>query len=422
MSGILDLTSRTAVLEAIAEFDQLGRERFLAEHNFGPALSYFIVHEERRYDSKAIAGVAYGNQFPEDSPLGASDFSGGHATVQVALERLGFTVSHDPSNNEPTAAVGSALRDALSQVLGNLVVARGERFARHPLADFIRNDLPSVVRAIVANDGYQVEGSPGKGNWAEVVWVCVFDRRVTTTAQEGFFLVYLFDPAGDSVHLSLNQGTTAVIREATLRRYVDVLTATAARDKGLLAAHDLSGLSTGPLDLGGNNTLTRGYAAGNIVATSYHATDLPLEALLVRDLERMLRLYQELVTSRDQLSDDAEDVSIEVGAPAIEARRMRWHQRAERNRRLARDAKRAHGDRCMVCDQRMNEIYGEQAGAFLDAHHLKPFAQLDGAPTSLDPKHDFAVVCPNCHRFLHKGPPFTIAEARATLRRVASAD
>jgi hypothetical protein len=37
--------------------------------------------EGREYDTKAIAGVAYGNDHPDEGPLAASAFSGGLGTV-----------------------------------------------------------------------------------------------------------------------------------------------------------------------------------------------------------------------------------------------------------------------------------------------------------------------------------------------------
>ncbi len=43
-------------------------------------------------NSKAVAGVAYGKQFPDRGPLRSDDFSGGEETVRPVLEKLGFTV------------------------------------------------------------------------------------------------------------------------------------------------------------------------------------------------------------------------------------------------------------------------------------------------------------------------------------------
>ncbi len=87
-----DLTDWDAVLNAIAEFDRLGRDRFLAEHGFGRARSYFLRYNDRDYDSKAVVGVAHGYQFPTLGPLSAADFSGGEATVAQLLRGLDFEV------------------------------------------------------------------------------------------------------------------------------------------------------------------------------------------------------------------------------------------------------------------------------------------------------------------------------------------
>jgi hypothetical protein len=82
----------SAVLQAMVEFDDLGRDTFLTRYGYAPARSYFVVHDGKRYDSKAIAGVAVGKQFQASGPLAASEFSGGEATVKAKLEGLGFEV------------------------------------------------------------------------------------------------------------------------------------------------------------------------------------------------------------------------------------------------------------------------------------------------------------------------------------------
>ncbi|MGD8202278.1 hypothetical protein ACQE98_16685 [Ornithinimicrobium sp. W1679] len=89
--AVTDLNDRKAVLEALDEYDRVGRDTFLERHGFGRARDYFIQHEGRLYDSKAIVGVAHGYQF--GTPLGADAFSGGDAVVVPILERLGFPVT-----------------------------------------------------------------------------------------------------------------------------------------------------------------------------------------------------------------------------------------------------------------------------------------------------------------------------------------
>ena len=90
--SLADLTSRAAVLAAIAEYDLLRQETFLRKYGFGHAQRYFLAHDGKHYDSKAIVCVAHGYQFPQEGPLRSKDFSGGDQTVREKLEELGFTV------------------------------------------------------------------------------------------------------------------------------------------------------------------------------------------------------------------------------------------------------------------------------------------------------------------------------------------
>jgi hypothetical protein len=99
--ALSDLSEKKAVLQAMAEYDELGRDAFLRRYGYGPARSFFVVHDGKQYDSKALAGVAVGKQFPTSGPLTASEFSGGEATVKAKLEQLGFEVA-GPSDLQST--------------------------------------------------------------------------------------------------------------------------------------------------------------------------------------------------------------------------------------------------------------------------------------------------------------------------------
>jgi hypothetical protein len=96
------LTDRDAVLRAVREFDRLGRTAFLEQFGYGEARRYFVRLNGNDYDSKAIAGVAFGMQYPGEGPLRPSQFSGGQATVQRALARLGFEVVDLKARAQPT--------------------------------------------------------------------------------------------------------------------------------------------------------------------------------------------------------------------------------------------------------------------------------------------------------------------------------
>ncbi len=67
----MSLTNITneAVIQAVMEFDSLGRELFLNTYGFGNATNYFLVYKGKYYPSKAIAGVAHKYSLNQNSPL-----------------------------------------------------------------------------------------------------------------------------------------------------------------------------------------------------------------------------------------------------------------------------------------------------------------------------------------------------------------
>lgn len=124
------LSSRTAVLKAIAKYDDLGRESFLNKYGFGPAKRYYLLHAGNHYDSKAIVGVAYLLQHKQK--LAASDFSGGIKTVVPKLRSLGFHVVADQINEEFVALPEEAKAPDLSEGGQQTIVIN--KYERNPQA------------------------------------------------------------------------------------------------------------------------------------------------------------------------------------------------------------------------------------------------------------------------------------------------
>ena len=85
-----ELVNKNHVLQAITEFDRLGRDAFLKKYDFGKSKQYLLLHKEKTYDSKPIYGVAHG--FATDDFLTAKDFSGGLDHAAGYLVDLGFNV------------------------------------------------------------------------------------------------------------------------------------------------------------------------------------------------------------------------------------------------------------------------------------------------------------------------------------------
>ena len=88
----LEDITRQSVLEAIREFDRIGRKNFLRNYGFDPAEEQWLIHDGRRYDPIAIIGVAHQYARPDLGLLNNDNFPGEAIDVQDRLEELRFIV------------------------------------------------------------------------------------------------------------------------------------------------------------------------------------------------------------------------------------------------------------------------------------------------------------------------------------------
>ncbi len=84
--------TRGDVLAALSEFDTLQQKAFLQKYGMKKATKYFVKHDGKLYDSKAILAAAHGHH-QDYAPLVWEDFSGGKADAVKFLQDLGFEVA-----------------------------------------------------------------------------------------------------------------------------------------------------------------------------------------------------------------------------------------------------------------------------------------------------------------------------------------
>jgi len=295
------------------------------------------------------------------------------------------------------------LQVSLQRVLTEYPQAKLENFRDHPLANFIRTDLPVMIQKIVG-ESYIVDASPGKGNWAHVPWISIFDPRVTTSARRGYYPVFSFSANGSRLYLSLNQARFEA-KEEFGARYKEILSSRAEVGRDLLRNFVTESLYEEYLDLESEEDLPIGYSVGNILAIEYMSGSLPSDHEIISDIHKILSLYRTYMALRDG-NIDSEEIPFEIST-GEEKRKYRWHRRAERNQKLSKDAKKYHGFICQVCKFDFQAQYGELGSKYVEAHHITPMAELvkELEPVVLDPKSDFVVVCSNCHRMLHRAKP-----------------
>ena len=290
-----------------------------------------------------------------------------------------------------------------------------EPLKEHFLADYLRKEAPTEIAASLHNPAFMVEGSPGRGNWAEIPWIAIFDPVVTTTATQGYYPVYLFSADMSSVYLSLNQGTTSVRKEFKAGTHEEL-----GRLAALMRARlpEAAGrFSQEPITLNGVGELAEDYEAAAALSAQYSINALPSEEVLEADLKDMARLYSMLVSrgGRENFEDigDSEAAKNE-GDTIIERRRYRYHRKIERSSKVSKQVKKIHGHTCQCCGFNFSAVYGPKGEEYIEAHHLIPLSELpEDTPVAQDPAKDFAVLCANCHRMVHrKGSPDTLDALR----------
>lgn len=282
-----------------------------------------------------------------------------------------------------------------------------------------------------STEAYKIEGSYGAGNMSHCPWVSVFDRRITTSAQDGYYIVLLFAEDMKSCWLSLNQGFTSYAKsyasQSIARRKA---AATAARASTQIDLPDRA--IKGRIDLAASRDLARGYQVAAIASFRYEPASLPSSQQIQEDLGVLMIAYsrlhglwgsnlnelappseidfqedvnetsEKIAKSLDKQSQDAsgpepkpEPATIGPGSPT------RFRRNPRRSAAALVDAE----FKCEVNPAHETFISHRTTHAYMEAHHLIPMGFQSDWVFNLDVRANIVALCPTCHRLLHHGDP-----------------
>lgn len=141
-------------------------------------------------------------------------------------------------------------------------------------------ELTNNIRQIASKSGFQTEFSVGIGRWSAVPWIRVFYSDISPSAQDGVYIVYLFDASGKSAFITLNQGTTdsSIEKRNRTRKIIQEKVSSRQFSK-----------NQGNLSFGDN----KNYGAAAIFYKEYKADNIPSEDEINNDLISLLEIYKE---------------------------------------------------------------------------------------------------------------------------------
>lgn len=160
----------------------------------------------------------------------------------------------------------------------------------------IERQIPEAIADIIKNNQYLVKGSIGQGNKAKVSWIGIFNTNITTTAQEGIYIVYLFKADMSGFYLSLNQGVTH-FKKYKEHKYKN-MNRVAKYFKDQINDTTFSGED---IDLVTESSLGQDYEKINIIS-KYYDKDHMHKYELKKDLLELYEIYNKIYEDMNGLS------------------------------------------------------------------------------------------------------------------------
>lgn len=326
------------------------------------------------------------------------------------------------------------ISDKLETILRNYTLEKTKDLKNNYLADLIRNVLPEEINhSSNLTLDYIVKGSHGQGNWAEIPWICIFDKEITNIATKGFYPVYLFKSDMSGLYLSLNQGWTQYMEKYGVKIARIKIKENAAILKNKLRTV-MNDFSYDDINLQASGDLGKGYELGHVCGVYYSSTNIPNDSVILKDLRNILTVYREAkslvgkdILNLDYLNDvgnekdsEPDDIdTIEVNkrfAEIISSTDLekilkqfekeiskkqpklvrKLYKAISRNRKVANLVKQKANYTCELCGKLgFKKKNGER---YVEVHHIKELSN-----SGLDIPSNLICVCANCHRKIHFG-------------------
>ncbi|WP_281948709.1 MrcB family domain-containing protein [Vibrio parahaemolyticus] len=271
------------------------------------------------------------------------------------------------------------------------------------------------VYAELPKDKFRVTGSIGQGGIADIPWICIFDLDITSTASNGYYIVYLFDAPLENLYLCLGQGWTQYeiafgVTEGRFR----ISNAVDEIQDQLLLPH---GFSHTKIDLGSAGGLAKGYRDGVIFSKKYPLSSLPDESTLVSDLNIVLKSYQELksliglnIMDFDIFAkEESFQNQIQGSSPKTPKGKIKRKKKIRSNLKEtyvrcigpSSDAIKTADYKCENDESHITFVSAASGKQYVEAHHLIPMEFQDDFDFSIDVPENIISLCPTCHRLFH---------------------
>lgn len=344
------------------------------------------------------------------------------------------------SKNLYRTTVEDELRETLKLAATKYPLTEDERknFAGSEVGKIITKKLPLVIeqKANINLRNYSINGSIGKGQFAEIPWVSIFRKSITETATQGIYIVYLFTADMKGIYLSLNQGFTYFKeRYGTKKGREEIRKVARYLQRNCKTIPDDLSLKT--IDLKAEKPLGKGYMPGHIAGKYYEIDQMPSSDELADDLRNLMSVYEEIIglinhrniedfynyifAVEDNLLLDDESYNEEIenylsnldnikptykAIPQKKADFFINYSKNEvypRDKAVAANALILANYECEVDKSHPSFVRRKTNTNYTEAHHLVPLENHADFNYSLDVEENIVSLCSTCHNCIHYG-------------------
>ena len=312
------------------------------------------------------------------------------------------------------------IRSIFERIALEYPIAKKQELKNHPLAKFIRTQVPKSFNENMGGfiSKYKVLVAKHAGNWSRVAWIVILDSRISETATRGYYPVYSFFENGKKIMLSLGQGYKDI--RAQYKKEADnilisrgIILKNKAGDFKKYGFKNVHGTKITIKKDKEREVWAKSCAFGKI----YDVKNLPSNNSLINDLKNMLNIYEEIIqrggTSELIESIDPEEIDIIKNLSGLEKKALTKHREHEKyyiktDPKFIKNLKKKFNYTCQACNLKFEKIYGKYNDKldYVEAHHIVPKSEIlkkmDLNEQLGRKESDFAVLCANCHRMIHR--------------------
>lgn len=142
------------------------------------------------------------------------------------------------------------------------------------------------IKGIKESNEYEVVGSAGKGQFTHIPWVAIRNPIISTTAQKGIYIVFLFSADGKELYLTLNQGTKYLEDKGILKHGIKTSN---------LIYRMISAPRSKQIKIDLKSGYGKDYEKATISGFKYSTQCMPDVSIIKRDLNFLLEDYNQII-------------------------------------------------------------------------------------------------------------------------------